>query len=275
MTRSVRWRRDGQWRDDDAPDLERVERGRDPDDVDQRVVGAQLLQEEVRERYAVHASLASPSLASTAVARARTPSASGARSTAATRSSGSSVRRDFEPLWEAQGERPEAGAHHLRRPDLDPPSQHGGDGVGDRFRGRADVQERREQHVARRADDDVDVEGPHARAPFAARAIIEAMYPARRRRRCSHTRRRARMTRAWIAMPRGPRTTPRSRRWSDTRSRGTSRARRRRSRGHPPSRRERPPHPPKRASAARPRVDGVPRRRRPRRPLHRSRESAP
>ena len=88
---------------------------------------------------------------------------------------GGQVTRDRER------ERPQTLPAHLAGGASDGAPEHRGHGIGHLVRGRAGVEQRRQEHVARRATDDVDVQDPH-RGPLIAgrdcRAIIAAIVPA-------------------------------------------------------------------------------------------------
>ena len=74
---------------------------------------------------------------------------------------GGQVTRDRER------ERPQTLPAHLGGRAPDAAAEHRGHGIGHLVRGRAGVEQRRQEHVARRAADDVDVQDPH-RGPLIA-----------------------------------------------------------------------------------------------------------
>ena len=82
---------------------------------------------------------------------------------------GGQVTRDRER------ERPQTLPAHQGGREPDAAAEHRGHGIGNLVRGRAGVEQRRQEHVARRAADDVDVQDPHR---VDCRAIIAAMVPA-------------------------------------------------------------------------------------------------
>jgi hypothetical protein len=166
----------GKCRDGDRPDAERLERRRDPHDVDERVVRAELIQPHLLERHAVHARLGLTETSKDG-RRAGTNTLCEPRAFDACEQVERAPSRVhvIEAGGKTERERAESCPRDLGRPDLDASAEHRGDRFLDRCGGCARVEEGREQHVPRGATHDVDVEAPHAPAPVARRAIIDAM----------------------------------------------------------------------------------------------------
>ena len=177
----VRGRRHRERRDVDAFDAEGLQRRGHADDVEQRVLLAELLELELVDRPPVdlrlglehpledgRGSAAHPLVERRAFDRVeQLPRPA---------SLGRQVTRDRER------ERPQTLPAHLGGRAPDAAAEHRGHGIGHLVRGRAGVEQRRQEHVARRAADDVDVQDPHrVAAPHRGadcRAIIAAMVPA-------------------------------------------------------------------------------------------------